>query len=254
MNQCCLRVWLLGETNTTVVMHARIVSWCGDLPVDTETCNYRQRAVGSAENLEAITQGEASLTLLNLCCSEYTPEEDRGENGLSGHSGGANTLSLYLSRFFSCAPGALLRAANSVKIILSQLFNSCKFVNLLWFNNDPKTCSFYLSTFKNLYLHTSRGVKYFLHKYLHFYWSTVSERLLVTPLLMQFSIKASCGSTAPIMSGSYICYQWKLHTENLEHYAGLTLSRHLSTNWTFRDFFPLWDGSVINSLSGLMSD
>lgn len=44
---------------------ARIVPQCGDLRVDTETCNYRQHAACSAENMEVLAPGEVSLTLLN---------------------------------------------------------------------------------------------------------------------------------------------------------------------------------------------
>lgn len=136
---------VVGRDNTTVVMHARIVSWCGDLPVDTETRNYRQRAVGSAENLEAVTPGEASLTLLNLCCSEYTPEEGGGKSGLSGHSGGANTLSLYLSGFFSCAAGALLKGSKFSQDYSVATFQFLQiYQQMYWFNNDPKNLLFLL--------------------------------------------------------------------------------------------------------------
>lgn len=60
----------------TVVMHRwHCFLLAGDLRVDTETCNYGQRAVGSDENLGAATPGEASLALLNLDCSDNSPGE-----------------------------------------------------------------------------------------------------------------------------------------------------------------------------------
>lgn len=67
---------VVARGNMAWVMHAGIVSQCGDLRVDTETCNYRQHAASSAENMEVITPGEQQWLCWKSSLLGNNPEGD----------------------------------------------------------------------------------------------------------------------------------------------------------------------------------